>query len=147
MNLEVLLLVVLGEGLLPRSQLLLLELSREETVVPGTGPACVRSGVILQELCLSQVSHEGARLATPNLVSGNQGTSWYDRVRLNHAATLQSSALLNDRPSSNNAVVIDDAGVEVAVSLDAHVLANVDRGGLVVRHRVVCSQNAAIANR
>ena len=136
MNLEVLLLVVLGEGLLPRSQLLLLELSREEAVVPGTGPACVRSGVILQELCLSQISHEGARLATPNLASGNQGTSRDDRVRLNHASTLQSSALLNDRPSSDNAVVIDDAGVKVAICLDTDILANVDRAGNSVRQSV-----------
>ena len=147
MNLEVLLLIVLGKCLLSCSQLLILELSREEAIVPRAGPTGVRSGVILQELCLSQVPHEGAGLAAPDLAGRDQSTSRYDGVGLDHAATLQSSALLNDGSGADNAIVIDDARVQVAIGLDADVLADVDRGGLVVGHRVVSSQHAAIANR
>lgn len=150
LELEVVLLVVLLHSLLSRLHRRSIELSWPH------GACCcevarsisITLSIVFHLLLLCEFPNKnGVVRATPHLSRWNKGAGPDHGIGQDLAASLKPGALLDDRAGANDAIVIDDARVNIAVRLNRHVLADVHGGGETVGQRVIRIDRAPIANR
>jgi hypothetical protein len=93
------------------------------------GSISVTLGIIVEEFLIIQLSHEGGWVSSPDLSSWNETASPHNCVGKDMASSLEPSSLLNNAILADNNIIIDDAGMDVTVGVDSHILSNIARSG------------------
>lgn len=89
------------------------------------GPVRVAFCVVREELFVAQFSNVSHWVTSPDLPCRDERSGLHDGVREDLAASFESGSLLNDGVMANYHIVVDDAGVDVAISADRNVFSNV----------------------
>jgi hypothetical protein len=107
----------------------------------------VTLSIILHELLIVQYSDKGCWISSPDLSSWDETSCSHNWVCKDNASSLKSCSLLDYAILSYNYIVVNDTRVDIAVSINCHVLANVAWGSDSVGKRMICINGAAISNR
>ena len=98
-----------------------------------SGTISITFRVIGKQLLVSKLSNVSHWVSSPHLSCWDQSTGLYDGVRKDLATSFQSGSLLNNAIMSDNDIVINNAGVNIAVSTDCHILSNINWGSDTMR--------------
>jgi hypothetical protein len=111
------------------------------------GPVRVAFSVVGEELLVGQFSNVSHWVTSPDLPCRDERSGLHDGVREDLAASFESGSLLNDGVMANYHIVVDDAGVDVAISADRNVFSNIAGGSDSVVQRVVGVDCRSISDR